>query len=394
MNLDLASLVAITSVFGLGVSMALLGSVKIRLSEALGIDDAQFGKLFSAYMFSNVVFVLVAGIFCDTLGYKTIAIIGYVAGAAAIFIFGQSKNYAMAMGACLLLGFGGMFMNTAGNVLLGDGAILFEDPGQSNNMGNVFFGVGAFFIPLIIVYLSKKMSLSGVTTIIAVIVLLPLIFALTAVFPDTNPGFSFADAASLIGQTQVILCALTLMCYIALECSMGGWITTYMTSVGADEEKAQKVLSIFWISIMCGRLFTALVVGQYFIVLGVDGAKFICGLAVVSAIILFYLTKVNDVGTATIAMIVTGLAFAPIFPTTIGLLFARTEQAFWGTGFSLIFAIGLVGAIFVPAWMGAISKGKDIKASMAVAAGTAVVLIVIAAIMIVALPVPLPPPAA
>lgn len=389
MNLDLASLVAITSVFGLGVSMALLGSVKIRLCEALGIDDGQFGKLFSAYMFSNVVFVLVAGLFSDTLGYKTVAIIGYVMGAAAILIFGQSKNYTMAMAACLLLGIGSMFMNTAGNVLLGNSAILFEDPGQSNNMGNVFFGVGAFFIPMIIAFLSKKMSLSGTTTIISIIVFIPLIFALTATFPAAPEGFSFATAASLITQSQVILCALCLMCYIALEVSMGGWITTYMTNVGADEAKAQQVLSIFWISIMAGRLLTALVIGEYFIKLGVDGAWFICGLAVVASIILFYLTKVSDVGVATIALIITGLAFAPIFPTTIGLLFARTEEAFHGTGFSLIFAIGLVGAIFVPAWMGAISKGKDIKASMAVAAGTAAILIVIALIMGFALPAPL-----
>ena len=62
-----------------------------------------------------------------------------------------------------------------------------------------------------------------------------------------------------------------------------------------------------------------------------------------------------------------------------------------GTGFSIIFAIGLLGAIFVPAWMGAISsgEGKTIKDSMIVAAGTAAVLFVLCIIMGFVLPAPL-----
>jgi len=75
-TLVLATIVAITSVFGLGMTMALLGSVKIRLVQHLGINDAQFGRLFSVYMFSNLIFVLVAGILSDTLGFKTVAIAG------------------------------------------------------------------------------------------------------------------------------------------------------------------------------------------------------------------------------------------------------------------------------------------------------------------------------
>ncbi len=389
MSLNLASLVAITSVFGLGMTLALLGSVKLRLTEQLGIDDAQFGKLFSVFNFSNFVFVLVAGVVCDVLGYKTIAIIGYLAGAISFFIFGQAKNYGMAIMACLLLGIGGMFMNTAGNVLLGDSTILFEDPSRSNNLGNVFFGLGAFLTPMIITYLCKKMQLGGAMTVLAIIIVFPLIFALTAAFPEAPEGFSFGVATTLLGQTQVIFCALTLLCYVALEVSMGGWITTYMTYLGAEEAKASQVLSYFWVCIMIGRLVTALVVGEYLFEIGIHGAWYILFLAIVASVVLFSMTKISSIGSATIAIIITGLAFAPIFPTTIGLLFTRTDQAFWGTGFSLIFAVGLLGAIFVPAWMGSISRGKTIKASMGVAGGTAVILCVIALLMGFLLPAPL-----
>nr|HPO10623.1 hypothetical protein [bacterium] len=73
----------------------------------------------------------------------------------------------------------------------------------------------------------------------------------------------------------------------------------------------------------------------------------------------------------------------------IGVTLSRTEEALRGSGFGLIFAVGLIGGIFVPAWMGAISKGTGIKGSMKVASGTAIVLVVIALIMGLTLGAPL-----
>ncbi len=180
------------------------------------------------------------------------------------------------------------------------------------------------------------------------------------------------------------------MCYIALEVSMAGWITTYMAHVGASETKASSVLSFFSIAIMVGRLATALVIGGYLINLDLDGHWFVCGLAVVSAVILYALVTANSEGIATIFFILIGLLFAPMFPTIAGLALSRTPEAVHGTAFSLIFAVGLIGAIFLPAWMGAISsgEGKTIKNSMAVAGGTAVVLVIISVIMGFTLPTP------
>ncbi|MBI1388018.1 MAG: MFS transporter [bacterium] len=386
-----ADIVAVTSVFGLGLSMFLLGSVKLRLTQELGINDAQMGKLFSVYNFSNLIFVLVAGIVCDQFGYKAVAVGGFAAGAAAMFVMGLSKTYSFAIMACLFLGVGSMFMNTAGNVLLGNPAIIYADPGRSGNLGNVFFGVGAFCAPILTAFFFKKMSFSGTLTVLAVILLIPLYFALTGAFPESGGNFSAAAVTSLIANPTIILCALALMCYIALEVSMAGWITTYMTKVGATETKASTVLSFFSVAIMVGRLFAALVIGQYLALSGAQGPWFVAGLAVVAAVLLFGLKTVKSEGTATLFIILIGLLFAPMFPTIAGLMFARVEGAVAGTGFSIIFAVGLLGAIFVPAWMGSLAtgEGKTIKDSMVVAGAVAVILVVMGVIMGFALPAPL-----
>lgn len=388
--LYLATLVAVTSVFGLGLSMFLLGSVKIRLVEKLGINDAQMGKLFSVYGFSNLVFVLVAGIVCDKFGYQTVAIAGFLAGAAAIFLFGQAANYGLAIGACLFLGVGSMFMNTAGNVLLGNPQILYADAARSANMGNVFFGLGAFCTPAITAFLFKKTSFGNTLTVLAVILLIPLAFAIPGTFPTAGGNFSASAAASLITNPTIILCALALMCYIALEVSMAGWITTFMTSLGASEAKASSVLSFFSVAMMVGRLFTALVIGGAF-PLAAQGQWFIAGVALVAAVVLFAAKLANTESAGMMLMILVGLLFAPCFPTIAGLMFARVEGAVAGTGFSIIFSIGLLGAIFVPAWMGAIASGpgKSIRDAMVVAAGCAFVLMIISIIMGFVLPAPL-----
>ncbi len=390
-NMMFANIVAVTSVFGLGLTMFLLGSIKLKLTETLGINDAQMGKLFSVYNFSNLVFVLVAGIVTDNFGYQTCAIIGFAAGIASMLFMGQAKTYAIAVVACLFLGVGSMFMNTAGNVLLGNPAIVFPDPGQSGNLGNVFFGVGAFVTPMLSAFLFKRMSFGGSLTILGLLLVVPLVIAFMATFPESGGNFSASAASGLITDPTIILCALGLMFYIALEVSMAGWITTYMTSVGATDTQANTNLSFFSVAIMAGRLFTALVVGQMIVLSGANGPWFILVLAAVSAVVLFAMKGINSKGAATICVILLGLLFAPIFPTIAGLMFARVPGEMAGTGFSIIFAIGLLGAIFVPAWMGSISsgEGKTIKDSMIVAAVVAILLVVLSGVMGVALPAPL-----
>ncbi len=386
----LATIVALASVFGLGICLALLGSVKIRLTERLGIDDAQMGKLFSVFNFSNLVFVLVAGVLCDRLGFPVLSGVGFILAGLAIFLFGRATTYGAAVLGCLLLGIGGMFINTVGNALFVNPQILFEDAGRSSNLGNVFFGIGAFVTPLLTAWLFKKTSYQNALAVLAVILFIPIIFVIFGTFPPAMPGFSFADATALVGQIQIILGALGLMCYIALEVSMGGWITTYVTSLGAEETRASRILSGYWIALMAGRLITALFIADRLITLDVNGPWFVLALAVVASIVIYYMSTVGSLGAGATLSVVTGLVFAPIFPTIVGVTLSRTTEALRGSGFGVIFAVGLIGAIFLPAWMGAISKGKDIKSSMKVASATAAVLVVLALIMGLALGPPIP----
>jgi fucose permease len=79
-----------------------------------------------------------------------------------------------------------------------------------------------------------------------------------------------------------------------------------------------------------------------------------------------------------VAIVLTGLAFAPIFPTIVGVTFAKFDSSQYGSIFGIIFAIGLLGGTFVPKWIGNLSATGTVQDGLKVAAVMAVLLIVVA----------------
>ena len=223
--------VALLSVFGLGMAFSIIGALKLELVRVLNIDDAQFGKLISALMFASLIVVLIIGPLVDLLGYKPIAIVGFAVGFASVFMLISTGSYSMALLSCVILGIGAMCLNL-GNTLLP--IVLFggQNAPAASNFGNVFFGLGAFITPFLIGLLLSRIGYKATGTVIAVILLVPIIFAVIAKYPEGEGGFSFVSAIGLLSRGTIITAGLALFCYIGLEVSMGGWITTYASSLG------------------------------------------------------------------------------------------------------------------------------------------------------------------
>ncbi len=373
-------LVAILAVFGLGIVFSLIGSVKLKLAEVLGIDDARVGGLISTLMFTSIIVILAIGPLVDAWGHKPIAIIGFAMTGASIFMIGFARNYKQAVLACVFLGVGGMCINTVGNTLLAKVLFGGQRPSDALNLGNAFFGMGAFITPLVIGLLIRKLSFSTTISIIALCTFLPIIFALAATtYPEMPPGgFELGEAVGLLGNPVVLVAGLALFCYVALEASMGGWITTYLSDTGFSPAKANSVLSGFWIALMVTRLVSAWL-GQKGLL--PPGETFIAILAVVSILTIALMIAARGKVPAAVAVVLTGLAFGPIFPTIVGVTFSKTDAAVHGSVFAIIFAVGLLGGSTIPAAIGIYSKGKTIRKSLVIALVTAAVLSVLAYLM-------------
>ncbi|HUW59896.1 MAG TPA: MFS transporter [Candidatus Bathyarchaeia archaeon] len=374
----IAVMTAFSGVFALGVIFSILGSVKLQLAEKLKINDAQVGKLISALMFSSLVFVLIIGPLTDWLGFKLIAVLGFAAGGICVWLLASAISFNSTFVACLLLGAAAMAVNTIGNTL--GPIILFsgQNPAAASNLLNVFFGVGAFITPLIIAALLSKLGYKSTVGIIGAILFIPIIYTVFGTFPKPPEGFRITQAISLLGRGGIWAGGLALFCYMSLEVTLGGFVTTYLKSHEMSDQKAGTGLSGFWIALMLARLITAFTVpAEQFVYL-------VPVLALIAAVSIAAMVGAKSVGIGVGATLVTGFVLGPIFPTLVGVTFSKTEAS--GSVFGIIFAIGLLGAILMPSLIGKYAAKMNIRQSLRILVGVAAALILVSAVLGFAIP--------
>ncbi len=371
-------IVALLSVFGLGIAFSAIGALKLELVKQLKINDAQFGKLISALMFTSIFVVLIFGPLVDMFGYRPVAIAGFLLGSAAVFMLISSRSYGGAILSCVMLGIGAMCLNL-GNTLIP--MVLFTgNPAAASNFGNVFFGVGAFITPFLVGILLSRLGYRATGALITLILLAPIVIAAIATYPEVQKtgltfGQAFSTAIGFLSNPAVVVAALALFCYVGLEVSMGGWISTYAANQGFDARGASMVLSSFWIGLMIARLVASVMVTS------ANGIFAVSILALAALVLIGCMMATGSKTLAAILVFATGLSFGPLFPTIVGITFAKIDPGSYGSAFGIMFAVGLLGGSTLPAAIGILSQGKAIKRSFPIAMAAAFVLFVLAIVM-------------
>ncbi|MGE5358413.1 MAG: MFS transporter [Bacteroidales bacterium] len=370
----MTSIVALMAVFSLAICFIIVGAISEELKKSLAITNAEIGQLVLALFLTSAIVEVIIGPLVDKFGYKPVGIVGFLVASGSMFLIAQAPSFQAAFFACVLLGVGAMCLNTVGNTLIP--VVLFggKDPARASNFGNAFFGLGLVVTPLIFSVVDYK---TGVF-VLGALLLAFLLAALATRFPQVSTGYQFSMAIKLLGNRSVLVAALALFCYISLESSMNTWSKPYMTELfgGADQPgavaKAGFVLSLFGVAMMAGRFLTSMIKN-----LTAIGVRLIAGASVVAmaSILLMIVTKHS--GFATAAVITTGLVFAPIFPTIVGVTFAKFEPRLYGSIFGIIFAVGLLGGTFVPQFIGKLSVGASVQQSLLIVFAMAAALFVI-----------------
>jgi fucose permease len=285
----------------------------------------------------------------------------------------------------VLLGFGAMALNTAGNTLIP--VVLYggQNPAAASNLGNVFFGLGLFVTPLIVSFLFRKTTYEKAVSALGVIVLLPVIVAVIASYPASQAGFALADAFGLLKEPAVLVAAFALFCYISLESSFCNWLPPYGKEIisrdfpsldgAVVDASAQQMLSVFAVAMMVGRLVASqiAVITQY-------GSWFVAGAALIAFLVILAMAKSGAIWTSALA-VCAGLAFAPCFPTIVGVTFAKFSPEVYGSIFGIIFAVGLAGAVIVPKAIGNLAKGSSVQKSLKLLVPACVILIILALVL-------------
>ncbi len=375
----------VASAFAFGVILALLGSVKLPLSQRLAIDEARAGGLLAALNLALIPMMLLSGVLTDQLGVRGVILGGALLAALAVFLLGFAQTYRGALYVLLLVGLGGAGLNAGSVVLMPAAFFPGKSPAAAENLGNLFFGLGALITPALAEILIRALGFRRAMTVLAVVCLAPAAAASVVPADVLTRVATPARAGSVLADPVVWLAALVFLLYGPLEGTIGIWTTSYLTEVGFAPRRASLLLSAFWLAFLTARLLAALL-QQTEIQPRNSEAWEITILSLLAAVVLANLAGTRQRGAGAAGILATGAVLGPIFPTLVGLLFAHTDPAARGTAYGLMYAAGAAGGLLLPPLIGVYARRTSVRAALRITVGVALLLTAAAVVLAVVVP--------
>jgi fucose permease len=364
----------VTALLAGGMGVAILGSVKVPLARRLQIDEAKIGGLVSIFGFAMIPIIFAAGFLTDLLGKQAVFVSGSALMGVSLALLARATTYPAALLAVVLFSAAWSLLINVGNVLT---PIAFSGGSTAfaTNLGNVFFGLGAFLTPLLVGLFTRRLGLPKTLGCLATMVLVPGFLVLGVDFGALATG-SQATAGTddglvtLLNDPVMWLLGLAMFCYGPLEASLGAWTTTFLGDRGYSEARAGQLLSAFWLTFMAARLAAAflLPVGQEL--------HMLIALGVASAVVLSGMVLCQRRGVALGLILAAGTAFGPIFPILMALLLEHFAAALHGRAVGLMFAIGGVGWSTLPLLIGAYARRAGVQRAFSLGVVAAISLVV------------------
>jgi fucose permease len=258
----------------------------------------------------------------------------------------------------VLLGVGGGGLNTCTNALV---SVLYgANRGRMLNLLGIFFGVGALLVPSLGAAIEGSFAPQQLLALCAVLPALCAVVYAALRFPvqeRAQNGFSWRDTARVARYRELWLIAFILVFESGNEACIGGWTSTFASTVGLSSRTATLILSGYWAALMLSRIVAAWLLRTSTperLVATAAAIAIVGGGALLSASSAFWLST---------GAVLVGLSYGPIFPTTLAIAGERYSQM-TGTVFGVLFSIALVGGMTFPWGVGQISQHSSVRTGM------------------------------
>src|SRR5262249_52110155 len=156
----------VSAAFVFGMVLALLGSLKLSLSKRLHLGEGRIGVLLSAFNFALMPMMLLTGLLIDRYGVRWVLILASCMTAVAVVSLGVNPTYRRAIVGVLLAGLGSAGLSTASVVLMSK-AFYPDNQMAAQNLGNVFFALGALVTPVLTDLLLRTFEFRRCVAVIA-----------------------------------------------------------------------------------------------------------------------------------------------------------------------------------------------------------------------------------
>ncbi len=343
-----------------GIVVTTIGAVLPSIIQRLGLDRTEAGSLLSFLTLGILGGSLVFGPVVDRRGYK-----GMLAAAVALIALGLegiafAPSIVLLACAAVLIGFGGGIMNGGTTALVAD--ISAEGRASALSFLGVFFGIGAFGVPLVLGLLRDRFSDAGVVAAIGALVAIVLAYYAAIRFPEPKQpqGFPLRHAAGLLRDPVVVLLGIILFFESGMEITVGGWTATYANDeLGLSPERALYLLSLYWLGMTGGRFLSGWLlrhVSTEAVLLSSLSVAFVGTVSLIVA---------QSTITAGAGTVLAGAGFAAVFPVILGYVGDRYERLS-GTAIGVALVMALMGGTSMPYVTGVLGDAFGLRASLAI----------------------------
>ena len=238
----------------LGMLLASLGPTLPFLAKQLSVSMGMVSWLFSARSLGYFVASLSVGHIYDRFAGHRVLMLALVGSSLGLFLTPFISNFWLIVGLFLLIGY------IEGAIDIGGNSLLVWVHGTKvapyMNALHFFFGLGAFFAPLLVAWLLRfDNSLFLIYGLMALLPL-PLVFFLWGLESPTIVQSPKEDDTPM-NKRFVFLVASVFFLYAGAEISFGGWIFSFssLQNLASDEASAY-LTSAFWLAFTIGRLIS------------------------------------------------------------------------------------------------------------------------------------------
>lgn len=356
----------------MGAFLAANQAIVANIATALGGSEAEMGYMVSALYLGSMLAVPFEGELAVAFGKRMAIVVSalMVCIGAVMMLVCQSVLVAILGLTVYGAGIGGY--ESINMSLVADNRP--EDANQFLNLLQALFSIGAMISPLIIARYLRSDEFRPMYAVLLVCYVILLLYFLLDKRIDTFASWDKREENGLVflklmknGKMLIYMAAMFI--YLGSETALTFWIGSLYSQAGIGEYGAM-ALSAYWFASIFGRLLGSRVKSPKSIVVPCFA---------VGAAGYFIVAFVPGVIAKTLAVIIMGIAFAPLY-AGIAIIGGELFPEYSAPAFSLmIFAAGLGGVLFQPVISLFLSNGNAAAAYWIAGILSAVTAIVLAA---------------
>lgn len=242
-----------------GFYLVTIGSVLVHIGTLFNINYKTQSLIFPFNFLGQVVIIFFIGYLSDRIQKKFIHLISLVLISISCLFFLYINEYYLFLILFFIVGTLASSINFTTDNVISD--TFLEKKGIYLNITHMYFGLGALLAPIIFIFLySKTNNFRIIFLVLTLFSIFTLLLILPIRYPERVERNNFSSVLNILKQRTFIFVCISLIIVAGTQMTISSWLPTLLQNdFGITQKIANYSLSIFWFTVVVGRILTAFI---------------------------------------------------------------------------------------------------------------------------------------